>query len=113
MSIADATPWATVATPHHVLCGGANGVRVQRLRIDLPGGTRQHLARLEEAVTGYLPPAEWSDWCGASSPAGGLICAALWGTYVAAAGSICIAWRGIPPNEAVQPPGPAGGRAGG
>jgi hypothetical protein len=40
VSIADATPWATVATPHHVLCGGANGVCVQRLRIDLPGGTR-------------------------------------------------------------------------
>jgi hypothetical protein len=64
-------------------------------------------------VSGYLPAAEWSDWCGASSPAGGLICAALWGTYVAAAGSICIAWRGIPSNEAAQPRGSAGGRAGG
>src|SRR6266478_4885852 len=50
VSIADATPWATVATPHHVLRGGANGVRVQRLRIDLPGGTRQHLGGLEEAT---------------------------------------------------------------
>src|SRR5713101_3914621 len=33
VSIADATPWPTVATLHHVLCGGANGVSVQRLRI--------------------------------------------------------------------------------
>ena len=50
VSIADATPWPTVATLHHVLRGGANGVSVQRLRIDLPGGTRQYLGRLEEAT---------------------------------------------------------------
>ena len=48
--IADATPWATVATLHHLLCGGANGGCVEHRRIDLPRGTRHHLCRLEEAT---------------------------------------------------------------
>jgi hypothetical protein len=38
--IADVTSWATMATQHHVLCGGANGVGVEHCRIKLPGGTR-------------------------------------------------------------------------
>ncbi len=48
--IADATPWATVATLHHLLCGSANGVGVAHRRIDLPWGTRHHLCRVEEAT---------------------------------------------------------------
>src|SRR5437867_4267746 len=48
--IADATPWATVATLHHLLCCSANGVCVEHCGIDLPGGTRHHLCRLEEAT---------------------------------------------------------------
>jgi hypothetical protein len=48
--IADATPWATVATLHHLFCGSANGVCVEHRRIDLPWGTRYHLCGLEEAT---------------------------------------------------------------
>ena len=48
--IADATPWATVTTLHHLLCGGANGVGVEHGRIDLPWGTRHHLCGLERWI---------------------------------------------------------------
>jgi hypothetical protein len=48
--IAAVTSWATMATLHHVLCGGANGVGVEHCRIKLPGGTRHHLRGFEEAT---------------------------------------------------------------
>jgi hypothetical protein len=52
--IAAVISWATMATLHHVLCGGANGVGVEHCRIKLPGGTRHHLGGFEEATRDEL-----------------------------------------------------------
>jgi hypothetical protein len=48
--IAGVTPWTTMATLQHLLYGGANGIGVERRRIDLPGGTRHDLGRFEQAT---------------------------------------------------------------